>query len=136
MVPAEFDSDTSPTAAVLLFCPSGKRRYRKLFPILDGTVATYDDVQLVWISYPKSKSTELDETYELLLLEWDAKGIENTALLCDDAESSVHKKYEAYRGSGDLYIVDHEGNVQWRVIDPMYWDDGLVRAVLDRVFRE
>ena len=139
VIPAEFDKDQSPASAVLLFCPSGnKRRYLKLFPILDGTVAEYDDAggQLVWISYPKSKTEDPGVTFEKLLAEWDEKNIENTFLLLDDIDSSVHLKYEATRGSGDLYVIDAEGNVQWRVIDPMYWDDGLIRSVLNRVFRE
>lgn len=136
VVPAEFEPDSSPSSAVLFFCPSQKRRYRKLFPILDSTVASYEGIQLVWISYPKSSDEGIDAAYGKILEEWDAKGIENTSALLDDNDSSLHKKYEATRGSGDLYIVDDEGNVQWRVIDPMYWDDGLIRAVLNRVFRE
>lgn len=112
-------------------------RYELLFPTLQTILAQYQGrgVQLIWISYPTSiRAAALPNQQAQLITEAQRYGIDAALGLDPLPDSPAHNDYHATRGTCDFYLVDGDGNVAWRIIDPMFWDEGLLRAVAKRVY--
>jgi len=47
--------------------------------------------------------------------------------------AAAHTEHFVQPGSGTMFITDQEGRMAWQLIDPMAWDEGLIRSVLARL---
>ncbi len=55
-----------------------------------------------------------------------------------DAEpgNPIYAAYNVNRGGCHLFLADSNGVLVWHIIDPMYWDEGLLRAVVQRILED
>ena len=94
------------------------------------------DLELVWVAYPPRVEGGLGAQQADFLVRANELELENYALIFDvDQPQSIHANYFVNRGSPNLFVIDAEGQVQWHIIDPMHWDEGLFRGVLKRTFK-
>ena len=52
----------------------------------------------------------------------------------DVTGDGAHAQHAVTTGGVTLVVTDPEGNFAWQLIDPMYWDEGLIRNVLERLY--
>ena len=48
-------------------------------------------------------------------------------------DPGVLERHLVNYGGTLLMAIDSEGILRWEVIDPMYWDEGLYRAIITRL---
>ncbi|MGE4632264.1 MAG: hypothetical protein AAEJ47_04440, partial [Planctomycetota bacterium] len=48
-------------------------------------------------------------------------------------ETGVLERHLVSHGGTLLMAIDSEGILRWEVIDPMFWDEGLYRAIIERL---
>lgn len=48
-------------------------------------------------------------------------------------ENTAHTAYQVPTGGTVLFVIDTKGEIAWQLIDPMHWDEGLIRRVLERL---
>ncbi len=48
-------------------------------------------------------------------------------------DAAAHTEHFVQPGSGTMFVTDQEGRMAWQLIDPMGWDEGLIRSVIARL---
>jgi hypothetical protein len=49
------------------------------------------------------------------------------------SEAPVHLAHQVLSGTVTIIQSDADGKVAWELIDPMHWDEGLIRSVIERL---
>ena len=130
--PAE---EAAPQLELLLFCSSNRAtgRYHKLWPVLEKMHEDYGPrgLRLTWVTHPASTriSQELVDFSALL----EELNITWSAGMDISSDLSSYEAYDVNRASTHLYYIDGAGQFKWHLMDSMHWDEGLMRAVVERV---
>ncbi len=135
-VAAPAEVDAAPRLELLLFCSANraKGRYKKLWPVLKKIHEDYGPrgVRLTWITHPIYGDRKIPQ--ELVDFRALVEELEVTwpAGMDISPDLSSYEAYDVNRASTHFYYIDR-GGFTWHLMDPMHWDEGLMRAVIERV---
>lgn len=125
--------------SLVVFCPVNRVLQRQ-GPLFERLVKIAEDywgvgLRIYWVSYCRPSPAKSLEEYKQEMQQLVTKyELPFAAGLDVGSDIRVHRSYgmEAI-GTANVFVIDREGNFEWRVIDPLDRDEGLIRAVLDRV---
>ncbi len=135
--PPSEDADKA-KATVLVFADSSRAqgRHREYFHAFAKVQKELwaKGLRSAWISAAsRMKDATLEGQKEEMRLVADSLKATGAYGLDSDMELPVWMSYGVNRGSVHLFVLDADKKVRWHLIDPMAWDIGLIRAVIDRV---
>ena len=135
--PPEMDPDK--TIELRLLCDSSRAggRQARFIALLKKLELEYSSrgLRVVWISSVLRKERADREAASMAaiankhLLGW-AYGVQ------PGQEAGVIERHLGSHGGTLLLAIDADGLIQWEVIDPMFWDEGLYRTIINRLLHE
>ncbi len=122
-----------------LFCDSSRAgaRQSRFIDLLRKLELEYssEGLRVVWISTvlrEERAQKELNSLTRIALekkLNW-AYGVQ------PGIDAGVVERHLGSHGGTLLMAIDNEGRIQWEVIDPMFWDEGLYRKIIQRLLND
>ncbi|MEC9475820.1 MAG: hypothetical protein VX764_02145 [Planctomycetota bacterium] len=133
------EPDVDKKLELRLFCDSSRANGRqvRLISLLRKLEHEYsaDGLRVVWVSGVLRKergNIEANAMTEIAIrkkLGW-AYGVQ------EGQDQGVLERHLVNFGGTLLMAIDAKGILRWEVIDPMFWDEGLYRAIITRLLNE
>ena len=128
--------DVAVKAQVILFCPASSafNRHAGLIQTLRqiGVEMWPDGLRISWIGV--SMREDQAEREAVAMQTVAQRNQLGWAIGYDLGPTpEVLGAFNVNMGSVTMFVLDHRGRVAWEIIDPMHWDQGLIRYVLRRV---
>ena len=130
------ESDEDKKLELRLFCDSNRatNRQARFIDVLRKLEHEYSSqgLRVVWISgvlRAERAGREANAMTEIAIqkkLGWSF-GVQ------PGQETGVLERHLVSHGGTLLMAIDSEGILRWEVIDPMFWDEGLYRAIIERL---
>ena len=130
------ENDLDKTVELRLLCNSSRAngRQARLITLLKKLELEYSSrgLRVVWISSVLRRERADKEAASMAaianknLLGW-AYGVQ------PGQEAGIIERHLGSHGGTLLLAIDSDGLIQWEVIDPMFWDEGLYRTIINRL---
>lgn len=130
------ENDPGKKVELRLFCDSNRAtsRQSRFISLLKKLELEYSaaGLRVVWISSVLSSSRAETEAAAM-----SAIAVENrlgwSYGVQPGIEAGVIERHLGSHGGTLLLAIDDEGLLQWEMIDPMFWDEGLFRSIITRL---
>ncbi|MCI0650871.1 MAG: hypothetical protein L0Z55_03185 [Planctomycetes bacterium] len=133
-------AEESPAQPVrlLLFCGvhEAKARHERLVEALAkmSTEFEAEDLSITWVAGARDERRQpLEEQAAEFRAIVEKVGFDGAFGFDVGQEKQTYNAYMVNEGTTNLFAIDREGKVAWHVIDPMHWDEKLIRAVIQRL---
>ena len=109
-------------------------RQRGMFELLRELGLEYRDrLQIEWVSFAMREGEILTKEERAMREFLDHLGVAEWTVGIDIGASNVHPSHGTEAANVVMYVTDGEGKLAWMLIDPMDWDEGLIRRVIERL---
>ncbi|HIG04296.1 MAG TPA: hypothetical protein EYQ08_00970 [Planctomycetes bacterium] len=130
------ENDPGKKVELRLFCDSNRAtsRQSRFISLLKKLELEYSaaGLRVVWISSVLSSSRAETEAAAMTAI-----AVENrlgwSYGVQPGIEAGVIERHLGSHGGTLLLAIDDEGLLQWEMIDPMFWDEGLFRSIITRL---
>jgi len=129
------DAAREKPARVRIFASASRAlgRQQGMFELLRSLGQEYGEkLHIDWISFALRRGDIADQEVAAMRGAIEAHGIEDWSVAIDVEDLDVHREHGLEAANVTLYLTDAEGRLHWLLIDPMSWDEGLIRRVLQR----
>ena len=120
-----------------IFCGSQRAgaRQRRTFDLLKQLGEEYSSrIQVEWVALALHEGGTLDRERAAVFKILEERQLYDWTIGVDVTGAGAHNQHAITTGGVTLVVSDAEGNFAWQLIDPMYWDEGLIRTVIRRLF--
>ena len=113
-------------------------RQRKFMDTLKNLESEFADrgVAVEWVGLTLHPGAPLERERQGVYEQIEKHQIQHWTVGVDVGGDGAHNGHHIVTGGVTLIVSDADGNVAWQLIDPMYWDEALIRRVLERLFPE
>lgn len=125
-----------PKTVIRIFCPSSNAqgRHELMFPLLARLANEYFSrgLRIEWFGFSMTeRSLERERGNMVAVARKNRLGW--TMGIDRGPDFPLHQQHGLTQGGTTLILTNTDGTTEWLLIDPMYWDEGLIRRVLERV---
>ena len=133
------EKDPDKTIELRLLCDSSRAggRQARFITLLKKLELEYSSrgLRVVWISSVLRKERTDKEAASMAAIA-NAKLLGWSYGVQPGQEAGVIERHLGSHGGTLLLAIDADGLIQWEVIDPMFWDEGLYRTIINRLLHE